>query len=208
VSAETASLVHQVVLGIGILTWIAALVCHRRTFRPLDPMAPEILRGGELDIDADPATVRDRLVDALRGGGGHPGLFAIEEASDRYIGGEATVFTRGQRRGSLRFDVQLAAGVRGTRATWRVLGTSGIGGLEWASRLFVYGLSPLALAAAAYLVQTLVLPSDEPAVRGQAVQTLQVAHFLWPPFLFCGLRRRTLAVVTTMVTNILRNAAF
>ncbi len=32
-----------------------------------------------------------------------------------------------------------------------------------------------------------VLPSPNPGVRNQAVQMVQVVHFLWPPFLFAAL---------------------
>jgi hypothetical protein len=37
------------------------------------------------------------------------------------------------------------------------------------------------------LIRYFVLPSQNPAVQWQVLQTLQIAHALWPPFLFLGL---------------------
>ena len=63
-------------------------------------------------------------------------------------------------------------------------------GLLWAGAI-VQALGLVALIAGAWAIVTFVLPSHDPAVRWQAVQMVQVVHFLWPPFL-CGALYRQL----------------
>jgi len=69
---------------------------------------------------------------------------------------------------------------------------------EWRGFLIagaiVQGLGLVALVAGFFAVTTWVVPNPNPAIRGQSLQMLQVAHFLWPPFVFGALyrmRRRT-----------------
>ena len=47
----------------------------------------------------------------------------------------------------------------------------------------------VALVAGSWAIRTFVVPHPDPAIRGQVFQMCQVAHFLWPPFLFAGLYR-------------------
>lgn len=59
--------------------------------------------------------------------------------------------------------------------------------------VFVFLLQPLAITLAAALITMLALPSENPGIRAQAVQMVQIAHFLWPPFLIAhrhGVQRR------------------
>ncbi|TWT87213.1 hypothetical protein Mal64_27510 [Pseudobythopirellula maris] len=55
------------------------------------------------------------------------------------------------------------------------------------------------------LVAALVLPSPEPAVRGQVLQTLQVVHVLWLPFLFIHIaktaRRQSRAFIESLIES-------
>jgi hypothetical protein len=48
-----------------------------------------------------------------------------------------------------------------------------------------------------------VLPSPAPAVRWQVLQTLQIAHGLWPPFLFMGLYNMGRRQAKTYFSNLL-----
>jgi hypothetical protein len=56
------------------------------------------------------------------------------------------------------------------------------------------------------LVWYFVIPSQEPAVRAQVLQTLQIVHALWPPFLFLGIlslaRRRSRMFVEQLIISL------
>ena len=60
--------------------------------------------------------------------------------------------------------------------------------------LFV-ALIPPVVAGIALLLMRLVVPSELPTVRWQALQVAQVVHVLWPPFLLLFLHRRLRAAV-------------
>jgi hypothetical protein len=51
----------------------------------------------------------------------------------------------------------------------------------------ILGIGLPVLAIVGGLIWYFVLPSPNPAVQWQVFQTLQIAHALWPPFLFLGL---------------------
>jgi hypothetical protein len=53
------------------------------------------------------------------------------------------------------------------------------------------------------LIWYFVLPSQNPAVQWQVVQTLQIAHALWPPFLFIWLYRAGRRQSKTCFSNLL-----
>jgi hypothetical protein len=53
VSAGTAETVHLLILSVGLIAWIVGLLFHRASFHRPDPMHPEVLRQGELVLDAD-----------------------------------------------------------------------------------------------------------------------------------------------------------
>lgn len=60
--------------------------------------------------------------------------------------------------------------------------------LRVAVALQVLGL--LVLVGGGWAMLTYVATAPEPAVRGQAFQTVQVVHLIWPPYLCVGLYRR------------------
>lgn len=72
----------------------------------------------------------------------------------------------------------------------------------------VLGLGFLALLAAGILVPTVIIPSPEEGVRWQVVQTLQVIHFLWPPFLLSFVANRRRAMVEARTGDMLSNLRF
>jgi hypothetical protein len=77
-------------------------------------------------------------------------------------------------------------------------------GLGW---LFVI-LGFVALAATCIVMFGYVLPSPDPSIRGQAVQTVQVIHFLWPPFLFGSLSRQPARLVRARVEALVHNLPY
>ena len=61
--------------------------------------------------------------------------------------------------------------------------------MHWAELLFELTAMPLvAFVVGFWAIHTYVVPN--PQIRGQTIQIVQLVHFLWPPFLFFGLRRR------------------
>ncbi|MCU0726549.1 MAG: hypothetical protein MUE73_12290 [Planctomycetes bacterium] len=201
---ETARTVLIVILGAGTVSWLAALLFHRRTFarRPPRPDEPEAAE--EVSIRAEPAVVRRRLLSTLRGGLAGLGPVSLGESSADRVTGELSFAGRSKK--PVRFEIDLGASGAGTLATCRFRNLPG----NWmgaVSGAFVYFISPAALAAAAVVFPRMVLGSEDPAVRGQVVQAVQIIHFLWPPFLFCGLTRYIRKLCVGAFRALLRNMA-
>lgn len=53
-----------------------------------------------------------------------------------------------------------------------------------------------------------VVQSPNPAVRWQVFQSLQVAHVLWPPFLFLGMYRCAVRNAKNSIPNMIRSLTF
>jgi hypothetical protein len=51
----------------------------------------------------------------------------------------------------------------------------------------ILGIGLPVLLIVGFLIWYFVLPSEAPAVQWQVLQTLQISHALWPPFLFLWL---------------------
>ena len=211
---ETAFNIFAAILAGGIVTWLCTLLVHRRVFRPADPSNPQVLAYGELMIEAQATVVREKTVSVLRGGLPGIGPIRLAEADDRRIAGEIRLVGGGSgahRRSpvgqSVGFLVELEPEGASTSVSYRISGSGG-GCLKTASGMFVYIITPLVLATAGYVVPTFIVGSEEPAVRYQVFQTFQIIHFLWPPFLFAGLRNRVAKVVVRSLADVLRNSAF
>ena len=211
---ETAFTIFTAILGGGAVVWLITLLMHRRVFRAVDPMEPQVLARGEVLIEAPASEVSEKAVAALRGGLQGIGPIRLEEGDDNRIAGEVSFVNssrgatgRSPVGGGMRFEVELSPLGSRTSAIYRILGT-GAGCLKTVSALFVYLLIPGVLLAAGYLVPTFIISSEEPAVRYQVFQTCQIIHFLWPPFLFAGLSRRVVRAVTRSLTSVLANSAF
>lgn len=75
--------------------------------------------------------------------------------------------------------------------------------LRRAALILILGLGLPVMIAVGTIIWLLVVPHPNPVVRWQVLQTLQVAHVLWPPFLvmhFYGAGRRH---ARTWVSNLL-----
>jgi hypothetical protein len=190
VSPENARLVFLLILAGGTLVWLAAVLVHRRVWSRRPGSTPSPATSGEVEVEAAPGVVRERLVATLRGGLVGLGPVAITEARDDLVSGGLSLRTGGRRGGGrpLRFEIGLERAGEKTVATYRLDDLPG-SWIRRVSALFVYLLSPAALVAIGIVIPRYVLGSPEPGVRAQAIQAMQVIHFLWPPFLFCGLTK-------------------
>ncbi len=69
-------------------------------------------------------------------------------------------------------------------------------------------LGVAAILAAAVVFPVLVIPSDNPAIRAQTAQVLQLVHFLWPPFLLTHQARRARSVVADRIGDLMANLPY
>ncbi len=206
-SPETARLVFTLAFAAGVVTWLVGILFHRRTFRGLEAGRDPAV-SGEVDVPASPADVQNRLVRALRGGlAGFGPVLLTEVADSRVAGALALVGRPADSPRAMRFAVELRDAAGATSAAFRVQGLPAAW-MRTASAVCVYVLTPAVLILVGYLIPRHVLSSDSESVRAQAVQTAQIIHFLWPPFLFCGLSRYLRRVVDSLFRNLLRNTAF
>ena len=65
-----------------------------------------------------------------------------------------------------------------------------------------------ALGAACYVMLTFVVTSPKIGIRYQVWQTLQLVHFLWPPFLFAGVYAMTRRSIARLIGTLLGNLAY
>lgn len=209
-SLGTATILHYAILAAGVITWLFAFYVHKRAFRLVDPTQPTLMRSGQVDVQASLQEVRDKTVESLRSGAlGGTGTVLLTEATDRHIAGEVQMLTpkKGAGGGKAFFSVDLREMGGGTQAEYRLDG-KGRSLLGLVSAFFVYILCPAVMIAAHLLVKRYVLESDNPKHYEAALQTVQIVHFLWPPFLFAYLRRHLAGSAETALTNVLRNTAF
>ena len=65
-----------------------------------------------------------------------------------------------------------------------------------------------AISAGFWLLNAYVADAADPAVRVQAIQMVQVFHFLWPPFLFGVLKRKRHGALRKAFDTFVRNLPF
>lgn len=93
-----------------------------------------------------------------------------------------------------KLTARLRRGMNGTEATLETDPTRLDRRFRRLLAIFVV-LIPLVVAGVVLLLMRLVVPSELPAVRWQALQVAQIVHVLWPPFLILFLHRRLRAAV-------------
>jgi len=69
-------------------------------------------------------------------------------------------------------------------------------------------LGAVALAAATYVMLSIVVVHAQSGVRYQVFQTLQIVHFLWPPLLFTYIYTRSRRAVATLLETLLANLPY
>lgn len=172
----TVEFAHGVILTIGVIgmgVWLIALIlwlAKRRMSLP-DPAQREL-------PEKDPKQVRDSL----------PRAAALQTPPWDLIGGDAThaIFSVPvPARPQVRVDVDPQP--PGCRVTADVQRYDGGWWLGWVIPGWLV-LEFLAILALGIFLWTAVAPNSNPNIRGQAWQMVQIVHFLWPPFMFMGMR--------------------
>jgi hypothetical protein len=220
---ETAKTIVIGITALGTIGWLAGLAVMLRCTRErvtrageaaelfeVEGNIPENTIVGGADIAGQPEALATKLAERLAHNGlgffGPVKIVACDrhevafEAAGPNLGGAAYGGT-GFRRGRVRFT---GSGTR-TRVDY-VVEISSRGrillGLGW----LALALGLMALIAAPWLEFAYVVPNAN--LRAQAVQTLQMVHFLWPPFLFAFLSRQPDRVLRAQMDALVNNIPY
>jgi hypothetical protein len=210
------------IAAVGAVAWLAGASAMARATRDRRARAEEAAARfdvedaeaagtivGESEVEGRPEEVSEKLARALaREGMGPLGPVKIvacdrtELVFEPAAAGAPGSAPGGAYRGRFRFT---PTGSR-TRIAYAVEAPSGrvLIALGW---LFV-GLGLAALAGGCWAMFAFVLPSPNPGVRGQAIQMVQVVHFLWPPFLFAALARQPARIIAARVEALVNNLPY
>jgi hypothetical protein len=213
-SQNTAQTVLIAVTAVGVVIWLISLwflvssYRRGRTEQPVDHFAhseqlPPNWFLGSVEVEGQPHTLADKTAAILVRQS--PGSVKIlEKTKDRLTFESVGPILVGQpRRGQLRFTAQ---GSGHTRIDFAIEPPAHPWMLWLGIGFQLCGL--LALVVGGWVIYEYCLPSPHPKIRAQAVQIVQVVHFLWPPFLFAGLYRQRNRAATEGFEILLRNLPF
>jgi len=204
VDPETAQVLLLAITAVAVIVWLIGvqfLVASARAGRPaprdeyaeadLSPSATTNQLTGSAEVEGQPGALAARVASVLAKGNLFGTIKIVEKTEDRIVferlgpGVVNQPASRWFHRGVLRIT-PLRQGR--SRVEWRVELTNMGWLLKWGMLFQVLGV--IAIVVGCWAIYTYVVSSPDPAVRWQALQMLQVSHFLWPPFLFGGLYRR------------------
>ncbi len=203
------------ILSIAVVVWLISVRYVGRAQRPLPrsddserfgvepPVTPRDELVGEVPIDAAPAGLAARLARALAQAQAGPlGPLKLTHVDDDHV-----AFEQLERQGHYRIrdgEVQFARGDSGgCVARYRLKINDGRGLLVAANLLILAGL--IAIVSVWAVMEYYVIPNPQPAVRGQVVQSCQVVHLLWPPFLLAFLYKNGRRTIVTRMEALLAN---
>ena len=202
-AAELAQAIVYLITTIGAVVWVSGLWFLIRSV-PKQPSAgaglegsdpsrraPQGLIAGHAEIPGTPGDLSAKAAAILA----KEQVKIVQRTEGRVVfegvgpGVVGTAVAQHIRRGELRFT---AAGSNRTGIDYAIAVPQGRVLLVLGAVFQALGL--VALVGGFFAMTTWVVPNPDPAVRGQALQMMQVVHFLWPPFLFGAvyrMRRRT-----------------
>jgi hypothetical protein len=220
---ETAKTIVIGITAAGAVAWLAGLTVMIRATRErqggasdtdehfeVEGARPAGTIVGGADVDGQPEALAAKLAERLAGNGLGPfGPVKIVTCDRSEVVFEAAGLDLGSagyggtgfRRGRARFT---GSGNR-TRVDY-VVETSSRRVVLLALGWLVLGLGLVALVAAPWLEFTYVLPNAN--LRMQAVQTVQMVHFLWPPFLFAFLSRQPARLLRAQIESLVHNLPY
>jgi hypothetical protein len=218
--ADVVRIIVIVVTVVGAVVWLAGLLFMLRAARERQAWAHQAAERfeinepdagsaivGESEIDGKPEELAEKLARVLaRDGLGPLGPVKIVSCDPHEVvfhAADSSAQPTGGFRGG---RVRLTPFGSRTRVEYALETSSGrvLIALGW---LFVV-LGLLALAAGCFLMFAYVLPSANPGVRSQAIQIVQVVHFLWPPFLFGALSRQPARFLRARMEALVNNLPY
>ena len=196
-SSEIAEAILAVICVIAAIVWLAGLWFLVSSYRAdgvpaeqmandrgdNDPSTKDWLRGS-VEIEAPLQGLTDKAA-AFLPKVSSGSLSILEKSQDRLSFQRVGPAIRGlPERGEIQFA---SLGGNRSQAEYAVQ-ARGYRGLLWGGAIF-QALGLVGLIAGGWAVDTFVVQSQDPTVRGQSLQMMQISHLLWPPFLFGGLYR-------------------
>lgn len=168
-----------------------------------DPVTPGEVTG-QVNVEAPQAGLATRLARVLA----QPATSGLGNVKIERADETSVEFDQIDVPGSFRMQHGLVQFVRldgnRTQALYRVEFGSGRGLLIAAQAILIAAL--VAIVGVAIVMEKWVIPSAEPGIRWQAVQTCQLVHLLWPPFMLSALYRRgresNLSRLETLLVNL------
>jgi hypothetical protein len=169
---------------------------------------------GSVDLPGTPQEVSERIAKALVAGTATV-TTRILEADSHVVRARLRPVVSGSRRG--RSSIGESGGAHlvchidqrmdGCRVDYS-LDAAELGANLRSITALVLGLGSCAIVAAAVLFPLVVIPSENPAIRGQTAQVLQLVHFLWPPFLLSFQARRARTAATEHAMDLMSNLPY
>jgi hypothetical protein len=200
---EAATAIFVAIMTVGFLVWLwslqKTLALGQRSVTPDWRMLPEQqtaptdTESGSRTVRCEPEALSQALARSLTqmNVGGFLPLYEITERTSQRIGLKKTgplmcnqpagmYFSEGE----ITFD-GLPNG--STKVSYALGFDRLVKRVKTIALAIIFGVGLPLLIIVGAVVWVWVLPSPHPAVRWQVLQTLQIAHGLWPPFLFLGL---------------------
>ena len=218
-NSATAEIVLYGITAIGAVVWCFGLRFLLASRRPRQPApadrfsmakpAPNNVIQGSAEVEGEPGELAVKAAASLaKGIDIQVGPLKILDRSDERVAFEGPG-PGGRSPGQIinRGEVRFRRASRGkTDIDYEVEISRG----QW---LFIGGvicqiLGLVALAVGFLLIHFFVVQSQDPQVRWQTVQMVQVVHFLWPPFLFGGLYRMHHRVVSRAFDTLVHNLPY
>ena len=219
--AQIAELVLYAITAVAVIVWGVALrflSASRRVqegppaerFEPGTPPS-ENLVAGSADIEGQPSELAAKAASVLAKESGGPlgQMKILQRTDDRVVfegvGPSPASGSAGPcfRRGELRFTPL----DRDRTCVDYAVDVSGGKGLLLGGAIFqLVGI--IAILVGFILFRTLVVPNQDPEIRWQTFQMIQVGHLLWPPFLFGALYRRKYSVVRAGFDALVHNLPY
>ncbi len=197
--------------GLAMLVAIAVNAWGWRSWFSTFSGSSDPIERGTVELDTDPASASRRIAKLLANSTG-PVIGRIIEADTRTVRAELRPLVTTRKGGGYSTATALLVchideRVNGCRVEYS-LDPRTIGQGTRTATALVLGLGATAIAAAAVLFPLFVIPSDNPAIKGQTAQVLQLVHFLWPPFLLTYQARRSRNVVTQRTVELMSNLPY
>lgn len=197
------------VLTVCALVWLLGLRMSRRAFTPTQSDT----RSETVEVNLEPNQACREIARRLTAQSSGLSVRVLTCTPDKitarvnlYPGVYSASLLQNPDRGAS-LQCRLSRGLNGTHLDWTI-NTRPLNGAMQTAAYVVLVLGAFALIAGAIIFPLWVIPSKEPAIRWQVLQTLQVMHFQWPPALIAFIAQRRRALLEARVADLLANLAF